>query len=255
MPRTRQLDEVEIRVLGALLEKQQATPESYPLTTVALIAACNQKTNREPVTQLTETQVVEALDRLREDVLVWRNEGARSERWSQRLDRRWELDPPAKAVMTLLLLRGPQTSGELRTRSHRLHELASVEAVEATLERLSRGFDALVRQLPRQPGQREARWMHLAGDEAVMAAAAPGSSPGAPATGGSPAAHSAAASSSATATSTTASPAATARPRPDAASTAARLDRLEAAVRALEATVEGLGRELHALRADLGEES
>ena len=81
MARTRQLDPVEIRVLGALLEKQQTTPDHYPLTTNALLAACNQKTNREPVTHLSETEVTEALDRLRQDVLVWRSEGARTERW------------------------------------------------------------------------------------------------------------------------------------------------------------------------------
>lgn len=165
MSRTRKLDPVEIRVLGVLLEKEQTTPEQYPLTTNAVIAGCNQKTNRDPVTELTETEVTEALDRLREDVMVWRTETPRSERWEHRLDRRWELDRAGKAVITLLLLRGPQTPGELRTRSDRLHHFDSVEAVEETLQRMSEGFDALVRELPRRPGQRESRWMHLEGAE------------------------------------------------------------------------------------------
>jgi hypothetical protein len=165
LSRTRKLDPVEIRVLGALLEKEQTTPEQYPLTTLAVVAACNQKTNREPVTDLSETEVTEALDRLREDVLAWRTQTARAERWEHRLDRRWELDKRAKAVMTLLLLRGPQTPGELRTRAERLWSFESVEEVEATLERLASGFDALVRELPRRPGQREARWTHREGVE------------------------------------------------------------------------------------------
>jgi len=163
--RTRKLDEVEIRVLGVLLEKEQTTPEHYPLTTLGVLGGCNQKTNREPVMELTETQVTEALDRLREDVLVWRSQSTRAERWEHRLDRRWGLDGKAKAVMTLLLLRGPQTPGELRTRSERLHAFSSVDEVEETLRRLSEGFDALVAELPRRPGQRETRWTHLESTE------------------------------------------------------------------------------------------
>lgn len=161
MARTRKLDAVEIRVLGALLEKQQTTPQQYPLTTNQVISACNQKTGREPVTDYSETEVTEALDRLRADVLVWRSQAARAERWEHRLDRRWELNPARKAVMTLLLLRGPQTPGELRTRSERMHAFDSVEEVEEVLGELATGFDALVCELPRQPGQRENRWMHL----------------------------------------------------------------------------------------------
>ena len=126
MPSTRPLDPIEIRVLGTLLEKEQTTPDHYPMTINGLINACNQKTNREPVTSLTETEVVEALDRLRLDVLTWRSEGARAERWEQRLDRRWHLTPPRKAIMTLLLLRGAQTPGELKTRSDRMHSFESV---------------------------------------------------------------------------------------------------------------------------------
>ena len=161
MPPTRELDFYEIRVLGALMEKEQTTPDQYPLTVNALIAASNQKTNRDPVTRLTETEVVEALDRLRLDVLTWRVEGARVERWEHRLERRWHLTPARKAIMTLLLLRGAQTVGELKTRSERMHHFDSVAEVEEALKGMSEGLDALVRELPRRPGQRETRWTHI----------------------------------------------------------------------------------------------
>ena len=172
--RTRKLDPVEIRVLGALMEKEQTTPDNYPLTINAVIAACNQKSNRNPVTQLTETEVVEALDRLREDVLTWRSEGARAERWEHRLERRLSLDPGKKAVICLLMLRGPQTAGELKGRSERMHAFADVGEVEQTLASLADGFDALVEELPRLPGQRENRWSHLMlADEFVTEEPAP----------------------------------------------------------------------------------
>lgn len=173
MPRTRPLDFFELRVLGVLLEKEQTTPDHYPLTINALISACNQKTNRDPVTQLSETEVVEALDRLRLDVLTWRSDGARAERWEHRLDRRWELTGPRKAIMTLLLLRGPQTPGELKSRSDRMHSFDSVTEVEQTLADLASGDEEkLVCELPRRPGQREARWAHLCGEEDPVAAEA-----------------------------------------------------------------------------------
>lgn len=162
MPPTRSLDFEEIRVLGALLEKEQTTPDQYPLSVNALIAAANQKTNREPVTQLSETQVVEALDRLKMDALTWRVSGARAERWQQNVDRRWQLTPAKKSLITLLLLRGPQTPGELKSRSERMHDFAAVDDVERTLQQMAAGDEeALVRELPRRPGQRENRWIHL----------------------------------------------------------------------------------------------
>ena len=164
------LDPVQIRVLGALLEKEQATPEYYPLTVNALIAACNQKSNRSPVTELTETEVVEALDVLAADTLVWRSEGARAERWKQSISRRLELDPEERAVLTLLMLRGPQTVGELRSRSGRLHSFENLAQVEAALARLTAEGRELVRELARQPGQKENRWEQLLGGESVATA-------------------------------------------------------------------------------------
>lgn len=231
MSRTRKLDPVEIRLLGALMEKEQTTPDQYPLTTNALIAACNQKTNRDPVTHLTETQVVEALDRMREDVLVWRTEGARVERWKQSVDRRWSLDRKSKAVMTLLLLRGPQTVGELKTRSERMYRFESTAEVEETLARLAEGFDALVAELPRQPGKRETRWTHLESTEGIELGAEHGVEPAAP-------------------------------PAPSAAGDEGpvgrrspydeRLERLEAAVSELQSTISTMEEQLRSLRADLG---
>lgn len=179
MQPTRPLDSIEVRVLGALLEKEQTTPDAYPLTINQVIAASNQKSNRDPVLSLTETEVVEALDRLAADVLTWRSVGPRAERWEHRLDRRWHLDRARKAIMTLLMLRGPQTPGELRSRSGRMHSFSKVEDVDVVLRGMSDGPEPLVRELSRRPGQRERRWIHLVGDqdpaeiEAELAAAAP----------------------------------------------------------------------------------
>ncbi len=169
----RPLDAVEIRVLGVLLEKEQTTPEACPLTVNAILAGCNQKTNREPVMELTEGQVTEALEHLRQDVLAWRSEGARTEKWQQSVVRRWGLDRAGKALMTLLLLRGPQTPGELRTRSERLYPFATLPDVEEALQKMATIDEPLVAELPRRPGQKEIRWIHLVGEilepEAVTA--------------------------------------------------------------------------------------
>jgi uncharacterized protein YceH (UPF0502 family) len=161
----RPLDALEIRVLGCLMEKEKTTPEYYPLTLNALVAACNQKSNRDPVMELTDVDVQGALDRLREHVLVWATSSARTERWEHRLDRRLELDAAGKAILTVLFLRGLQTPGELRARTERLHPFASIADVEATLRSLAGGEEPLVVELPRQPGHKEARWTHLAGGE------------------------------------------------------------------------------------------
>lgn len=169
----RPLDAHEIRVLGVLLEKEQTTPEVCPLTVNAVVSGCNQKTNREPVLELSESQVVDALERLRQEVLVWRSEGARSEKWQQSVVRRWGLDRAGKALMTLLLLRGPQTPGELRTRSDRLHPFATLQEVEEALQQMATIDEPLVSEQPRRPGQKEIRWIHLVGEilepEAVTA--------------------------------------------------------------------------------------
>lgn len=162
---TRSLEAAEVRVLGALLEKEQTTPELYPLTVNSLIQACNQKTAREPVMEMSEGAVHGTLRQLLQDELVARSEGARVTRWNHALNLRWNLDPGRKAVMTLLLLRGPQTPGELRSRSERLHAFATVGELEDALLVLAAPPEPLVRELPRGPGQKEARWAHLLGGE------------------------------------------------------------------------------------------
>lgn len=157
----RSLDATEVRVLGCLLEKEQATPEYYPLTLNSLVAACNQKSNRDPVMNLREPEVRGALDRLREDVLIWVQEGARSEKFEHNLSRRWRLEPQSKALITELLLRGPQTPGELRSRSSRLYPWSSLDELEATLRAMADEEEPLVMELPREVGRKETRWAHL----------------------------------------------------------------------------------------------
>lgn len=160
---SRALDEVEVRILGCLMEKQLATPEYYPLTLNALVAAANQKTNREPVTELGEEEIERALARLQDEKLVWKVMGGRAVRYDHNLDRLWHVNAAEKAILTLLLLRGPQTAGEIRGRSDRLHAFASIGEVEETLRTLSEHSDPLVARLTRRPGQKEERWAHLAG--------------------------------------------------------------------------------------------
>jgi uncharacterized protein YceH (UPF0502 family) len=164
----RELDAVEVRILGALIEKQLATPEYYPLTLNALVAACNQKSSRDPVMELSEDNVQRALDRLQDEKLVWKVLGGRATRYDHNLDATWQLDRPAKAIVGLLFLRGAQTAGELRSRSDRMHEFATIEDIEATLHRLA----PMVQEIPRRPGQKEARWMQTLSGTAVPAAPA-----------------------------------------------------------------------------------
>ena len=163
----RELDPVEVRILGALMEKQLATPEYYPLTLNALVAAANQKSNREPVMELGEDEVQRALDRLQDEKLVWKVMGGRAVRYDHNLDHVWHLDRAQKALLTLLFLRGPQTAGELRGRSDRLHSFDSVPAAEETLRDMSAHSEPLVRQLPRRPGQKEERWAQTTGGAVV----------------------------------------------------------------------------------------
>jgi hypothetical protein len=167
----RQLDPVEARILGSLLEKQQATPEYYPLTINALVLACNQKTNREPVTDYSEADIEDALARLQQEKLVWKVTGARVPRWDHNFEGILTISRESKALLTVLLLRGPQTLAELRTRTERLHTFDSPEEIETTLRVLAGREEPLVRHLERQPGQKETRWAHLlCGEPAIPAA-------------------------------------------------------------------------------------
>ncbi len=158
-----ELDQIEARVLGSLVEKQLTTPEYYPLTLNALTAACNQKSNREPVMALGETEILAAIDSLRDKNLVYLYYGStsRTVKYKHMLPQVFELEPPAVAVLTLLLLRGPQTVGELRGRSDRLYEFSGLGEVEATLDELGRRDEPLVAKLDRQPGQKESRYAQV----------------------------------------------------------------------------------------------
>ena len=160
---SRRLDSDEIRVLGCLLEKQQATPEYYPLTENALVAACNQRSNRNPVLSLSESAVHRALERLHHGMLVTRVTGRRATKWGQQVEKCWRLDRAGKAVLTVLLLRGPQTAGEIRARTVRLYEFATADSAEAALAELAAPPDPLVVLLERAPGQKEPRWGHRVG--------------------------------------------------------------------------------------------
>jgi uncharacterized protein YceH (UPF0502 family) len=165
------LSDVETRVLGSLVEKQVTTPEYYPLTLNALMLACNQKNNRTPVTSYDETTVAQALETLREKNLAYVFYGSTSRvpKFKHVLPEVMHLSPPELALICVLLLRGPQTTGELATRAFRLHEFAGLEEVESTLNSLiAREPDPLVTRLPRQPGQKEVRFAHLLSGEASL---------------------------------------------------------------------------------------
>jgi uncharacterized protein len=166
-----ELTDIEVRVLGSLVEKQVTTPEYYPLTLNALTLACNQKNNRSPVTSYDETAVAGALESLREKNLAYVFYGSTSRvpKYKHVLPEVMHLSPPELALMCVLLLRGPQTTGELATRAFRLHEFSGLEEVEATLNSLiAREPDPVVKRLQRQPGQKEVRFAHLlAGDVSI----------------------------------------------------------------------------------------
>lgn len=158
-----ELNAVEARVLGCLLEKEMATPEYYPLSLNGLVNACNQKSNREPVVSYDERTVVMALESLKNKRLVWRSDAARVPKYGQEVDKKFSLEAREMAVVCLLLLRGPQTAGELRGRSERLYAFGDLEEVGATLQGLEEM--GLVRKLPRQPGRKESRYAHLLAGE------------------------------------------------------------------------------------------
>ncbi|VVP65564.1 hypothetical protein PS918_00150 [Pseudomonas fluorescens] len=158
------LNSTEIRILGSLIEKQATSPETYPLTLNALVIACNQKTSREPVMNLTQGQVGQSLRALEGRGFTKLVMGSRADRWEHKVDKALELVPAQVILMGLLYLRGPQTVNELLTRSGRMHDFEDTEQVVHQLERLiARGLALLI---PRQAGQREDRYMHAMGDPA-----------------------------------------------------------------------------------------
>jgi uncharacterized protein YceH (UPF0502 family) len=158
------LNPVEARVLGALIEKQITTPEYYPLSLNALTNACNQKSNRDPVLQLEEHEVRRALNDLESQSLVRSVGDSRVTKFEHRLQDTFNLYRGETAVLCELLLRGPQTPGELRTRASRMHPFDNLEAVHSALQKLASREPPLVTMLPRQPGTKEARYAHLLGE-------------------------------------------------------------------------------------------
>src|SRR5438045_1604566 len=180
------LTEIEARVLGALLEKETTTPDYYPLSLNALVNACNQRSNREPVMNLDEAAVRGALETLQQKALAGPARGADSRvtKYEHRLQEIFNFDRREAAILCVLLLRGPQTPGELRGRTERMYRFEDLDQVQSGLQQLMRRESPLVKMLPRQPGTKEARYAHLlAGDvegweppaEAAMASSPDGS--------------------------------------------------------------------------------
>jgi hypothetical protein len=169
------LTPIEARVLGALIEKEITTPEYYPLSLNALTNACNQKSNRDPVLQVEESEVRKALNHLEYQSLVRSvsSTDSRVTKFEHRLQDAFNFYRPEVAIICELLLRGPQTPGELRTRASRMHAFEDLESVHSALGRLEKREPPLVTVLPRQPGTKEARYAHLLGDTPPVAPAAP----------------------------------------------------------------------------------
>lgn len=161
------LNEIEARVVGCLIEKEATTPEYYPLTLNALVAACNQKSNRFPVVEYDEKTVQQALDDLREKniVYVFYGSNSRVPKYKHILPKLLEIDRHEVAVICVLLLRGFQTIGELRERTQRIYEFESLNEVHQTLDELMKRDEPLIIELPKQPGQKEARYGHLLSGE------------------------------------------------------------------------------------------
>lgn len=159
------LPPLEARVLGVLVEKERTVPDTYPLSLNALTLGCNQKNNRDPLMQATEAEVQAAVDALRPLSLVIESSGSRVMRYAQNVGRVLRVPDPAVALLAALMLRGPQTPGELRIATERLHRFADLGEVEAALRQLAGGAGAdggpLAVQMPRVPGAREQRWAHL----------------------------------------------------------------------------------------------
>jgi len=153
---------LESRVLGVLVEKQRTVPDTYPLTLNALVAGCNQKTSRDPILDASDADVQATVDRLKALSLVVESSGGRVMRYAHNVERVLQIPGQAVAILAALMLRGPQTLGELRINCDRLHRFADISAVEGFLRELAeRPAGALLVELPRQPGARETRWAHL----------------------------------------------------------------------------------------------
>lgn len=153
---------LETRILGTLAEKERTVPDSYPLTLNALISGCNQKTSRDPVMSVTESELQAGLDSLKGYSLVMETSGGRVSRYTHNLERVLHVPAQSVALLTVLMLRGPQTAGELRIACERLHKFADISAVQGFLDELAaRPAGTLVIELARQPGARENRWAHL----------------------------------------------------------------------------------------------
>ncbi len=161
----------EIRVLAVLIEKAFVTPDNYPLSVNALVTGCNQLTGRDPVMTLSENDVRDALASLTRRKLVSQRDqaSARVAKFEHLVRLRYSLPPAEQAVMAVLMLRGPQTPGEIRQRTERMHTFADIAAVETVLEHLSEKYPPMVTALPRAPGTKEPRFAHLLGGEALVA--------------------------------------------------------------------------------------
>lgn len=166
-----QFEPAQVRVLGALIEKQALTPDAYPMTLNALLSACNQLTSREPVMALSESEVSAALDALISAKLVAERlpAGSRVAKYEHRLSWEWRLEGAKLAALALLLLRGAQTSAEIKGRAGRVYAFSGVDEVETALSALADKYPPLVVKLERQPGEREARWAHCLSGEPVAA--------------------------------------------------------------------------------------
>jgi uncharacterized protein YceH (UPF0502 family) len=165
------LTSIEARVLGALIEKEITTPEYYPLSLNALTNACNQKSNRDPVMHLEESEIRKALNHLEYQSLVRSvsSSDSRVTKFEHRLQDAFNFYRPEVAVLCELLLRGPQTPGELRTRASRMHPFEDLESIHSALSRLEKREPPMVTVLPRQPGTKESRYAHLVGDAPPVA--------------------------------------------------------------------------------------
>lgn len=156
-----ELDLVQTRILGCLVEKEATTPDNYPLSTNALLNACNQSSNRDPVVSFDERTVTEAMLELRSEGLARTVRGGRTDKHKHVLDEAWALTPGEQAIIAVLFLRGPQTVGELRGRTDRIHEFDDLDTVEATLRSLAERDEPFTVQMERLPGQKERRWAQL----------------------------------------------------------------------------------------------